>query len=115
MPGDRRSPHLRRRRLLQIALVAEGDEWLAYWPEFAREFEAIKVAIARLDPGLREEGDVKKIEAALGEVAIGARAEVTAAPSGKAPADAEHALLDAAMAQAKKERAMASAVPRDGA
>ena len=45
--GDRRSPHLRRRRLLQIALAAEGDEWLAYWPEFAREFEAIKVAIAR--------------------------------------------------------------------
>lgn len=117
--GDRRSPHLRRRRLLQIALAAEGDEWLAYWPEFAREFEAIKVAIARLDPGLREEGDVKKIEAALGEVAIGATAEVTAAPSGKAkakaPADAEHALLDAAMAQAKKERAMAAAVPRDGA
>ena len=119
--GDRRSPHLRRRRLLQIALAAEGDEWLAYWPEFAREFEAIKVAIARLDPGLREEGDVKKIEAALGEVqvAIGATAEVPAAPSGKAkakaPADAEHALLDAAMAQAKKERAMAAAVPRDGA
>ena len=77
------------------------------------------MAIARLDPGLREEGDVKKIEAALGEVAIGATAEVTAAPSGKAkakaPADAEHALLDAAMAQAKKERAMAAAVPRDGA
>ena len=119
--GDRRSPHLRRRRLLQIALAAEGDEWLAYWPEFAREFEAIKAAIARLDPGLREEGDVKKIEAALGEVAIGATAEVPAAPSGKAkakakaPADAEHALLDAAMAQAKKERAMAAAVPRDGA
>ena len=110
--GDRRSPHLRRRRLLQIALAAEGDEWLAYWPEFAREFEAIKVAVARLDPGLREEGDVKKIEAALGEVAIGATAEVTAAPSGKAkakaPIDAEHALLDAAMAQAKKERRAAA-------
>ena len=62
---------------------------------------------------------MKKIEAALGEVAIGATAEVTAAPSGKAkakaPADAEHALLDAAMAQAKKERAMAAAVPLLGA
>ena len=64
------------------------------------------MAIARLDPGFA--GDVKKIEAALGEVAIGARAEVTAAPSGKAKAkaspDAEHALLDAAMARAKGAR-----------